>query len=90
MLPMFQRPDQQKQREELLLRIKLLREINGQEIDRIKGVEAKGPPKDEWLKIWKIDKDDTEEQRKEKYYHNSLVISKKPYFFRYLYPELNE
>ena len=90
MLPMFQRPEQQRQREELLLRIKLLREINGQEIDRIKGVEAKGPPKDEWLKIWDVLEDDTEEEKKKKRYHNSLVISKKPYFFRYLYPELNK
>lgn len=90
MLPMFQRPEQKRQRDELYLRIKLLREINGQEIDRIKGVEAKGPPKDEWLKIWNITGDETDEEKKEKYYHNSLVIAKKPYFFRYLYPELNK
>ena len=50
MLPLFQRPDQKRQRDEIELRKKLLREINGQEIDRIKGVEAKGPPKDEWLR----------------------------------------
>ena len=77
------------QDDELLLRKKLLREINGQEIDRIKGVDAKGPPKDEWLKIQKIDPEDTDAEKQAKYYHNSLVLAKKPYFFRYLYPELN-
>ena len=89
MLPLFQRPEQSRQREELLMRKQLLREINGQEIDRIKGVDAKGPPKDEWLKFESIDPDDDDATKAEKYYHNSLVISKKPYFFRYLYPELN-
>jgi len=89
MLPLFQRPEQKRQRDEIELRKKLLREINGQEIDRIKGVEAKGPPKDEWLKFQKINQDDSDDVKKEKYYHNSLVIAKKPYFFRYLYPELN-
>lgn len=89
MRPLFQRPDQTRQQEELLLRKKLLREINGQEIDRIKGVEAKGPPKDEWLKKVNINPEDSDEVKKEKYYHNSLLLLKKPYFFRYLYPELN-
>ena len=89
MMPLFPRPDQKRQRDEIELRKKLLREINGQEIDRIKGVEAKGPPKDEWLKSQKINKDDPEDVIKAKRYHNSLVINKKPYFFRYLYPELN-
>ena len=89
MLPLFQRPDQKRQRDEIELRKKLLREINGQEIDRIKGVEAKGPPKDEWLRTQKVEKDDPEDVIKAKRYHNSLVINKKPYFFRYLYPELN-
>lgn len=90
MLPLFQKPEQFRQRDELLTRKKLLREINGQEIDRIKGVEAKGPDKDTWLRYWQIDPDDDDATKAEKYYHNSLVISKKPYFFRYLYPELNK
>ena len=85
MLPLFQKPEQFRQRDELLTRKKLLREINGQEIDRIKGVEAKGPDKDTWLRYWQIDPDDDDATKAEKYYHNSLVISKKPYFFRYLY-----
>ena len=90
MLPMFQNPNQKAQKEELLMRKQLLREINGQEIDRIKGVEAKGPDKDLWLRFWPVDPNDSDIVKAEKYYHNSLVISKKPYFFRYLYPELNK
>ena len=90
MLPMFAGENQQRQRDELLMRKQLLREINGQEIDRIKGVEAKGPDKDEWLRYQPIDEDDDDATKAEKYYHNSLVIAKKPYFFRYLYPELNQ
>lgn len=90
MMAMFTKPEQERQREELYTRKKLLREINGQEIDRIKGVEAKGPDKETWLKFQKIEPEDDDIIKAEKYYHNSLVISKKPYFFRYLYPELNK
>lgn len=78
------------QRDELYGRIKLLREYVGQEIDRAKlGIKQPKLPK-EWREFLKIEESDTKEQRDKKYYHNSMVISKKPYFFRYLYPELNE
>ena len=90
MLPLFQGENQQRQRDELIQRKQLLREIIGQEIDRIKGVDAQGPDRDLWLKFQKVDEDDDDIAKSEKYYHNSLVINKKPYFFRYLYPELNE
>lgn len=90
MMAVFTKDEQERQRAELYTRKKLLREINGQEIDRIKGVEAKGPDKETWLKFQKIEPDDDDITKAEKYYHNSLVISKKPYFFRYLYPELNK
>ena len=43
-----------------------------------------------WKKHVKINPDDTDDVKAEKYKHNSMVISKKPYFFRYLYPELNK
>ena len=43
-----------------------------------------------WKKFEKIDPEDDDITKAEKYRHNSLVISKKPYFFRYLYPELNK
>jgi hypothetical protein len=85
----FQKDTQKEQRDELTLRIKLLREIVGQEIDRIKGTAAPELPK-EWKKFIRINDDDTDAVKADKYKRNSMVISKKPYFFRYLYPELNQ
>lgn len=89
MKAIFTKDTQQEQRDELTKRKKLLREIVGAEIDRIKGTTAPVLPS-EWKKIVKINPDDTDDVKAEKYKHNSLVISKKPYFFRYLYPELNK
>lgn len=76
---------------EISLRIKLLREIVGQEIDRIKGV-AKPELPHEWKKMLKILPTDSQEERQKKYKHNSMIIqnNKKPYYFRYRYPELNQ
>ena len=85
----FQKDSQKEQRDELTLRIKLLREIVGQEIDRIKGTAAPELPK-EWKKPVRINDDDTDAVKADKYKRNSMVITKKPYFFRYLYPELNQ
>lgn len=85
----FQKDSQKEQRDELTLRIKLLREIVGQEIDRIKGTAAPELPK-EWKKMVRINDDDTDAVKADKYKRNSMVIAKKPYFFRYLYPELNQ
>nr|DAQ85389.1 MAG TPA: RNA-dependent RNA polymerase [Caudoviricetes sp.] len=85
----FQKDSQKEQRDELTLRIKLLREIVGQEIDRIKGTAAPELPK-EWKKTVRINNDDTDAVKADKYKRNSMVIAKKPYFFRYLYPELNQ
>lgn len=88
MKAIFAKESQRDQYEELVLRKKLLREIVGAEIDRIKGTTAPVLPS-EWKKFEKVNEDDTDAEKAEKYRHNSLVISKKPYFFRYLYPELN-
>ena len=89
MIAQFDPETQKEQRAELTHRIKLLREIVGQEIDRIKGTAAPIVPK-EWKKTEKILPEDTDAEKADKYKHNSMVISKKPYFFRYLYPELNK
>lgn len=74
--------------EELTNRQKMLRRIIGQEIDRIKGLEKPVLPSS-WKKFVKINENDTDAEKAAKYKHNALVIHKKPYFFRYLYPELN-
>lgn len=92
MYAMIEQFDEEKgaeQRAELRHRIKLLREIVGQEIDRIKGTAAPVVPQ-EWKHMEKIQPEDTDAEKAEKYKHNSMVITKKPYFFRYLYPELNK
>lgn len=57
------------------MRIKLLREIVGQEIDRIKGTAAPELPK-EWKKFIRINDDDTDAVKADKYKRNSMVISK--------------
>lgn len=75
--------------EELTDRQKMLRRIIGQEIDRIKGLEKPVLPSS-WKKFVKINENDTDAEKAIKYKHNALVIHKKPYFFRYLYPELNK
>ena len=89
MAAIFNKPEQQEQHDTIMRRIKLLREIVGQEIDRIKGADKPFLPA-EWKKFEQIDASDTEEERNRKFKHNAMVVSKKPYFFRYLYPELNQ
>ena len=88
MAAIFDKPGQEEQEATIYRRIKLLREIVGQEIDRIKGAAKPSLPSD-WKKYEQILPDDEEEEKQRKYRHNAMVISKKPYFFRYLYPELN-
>ena len=89
MAPMFDKPGREDQYNEIMLRIKLLREIVGQEIDRIKGADKPSLPK-EWKTVEKILPTDSQDEIIRKMRANSMVIRKKPYFFRYLYPELNQ
>lgn len=89
MKTIFKKESQQDMVEELTNRQKILRRIIGQEIDRIKGLEKPVLPSS-WKKFVKISPEDTDAEKALKYRHNALVIHKKPYFFRYLYPELNK
>ena len=89
MSAIFDKPGHEDQYKEIMTRIKLLREIVGQEIDRIKGADKPSLPR-EWKKFEKIEETDSQEEKTRKMRANALVISKKPYFFRYLYPELNQ
>lgn len=89
MAALFEKPEQKEQHDEIMLRIKLLREIVGQEIDRIKGADKPSLPK-EWKTPEKILPTDSQEEIMRKFKANAMVVSKKPYFFRYLYPELNQ
>ena len=87
MLPLFRGEKQQEQKEEIETRLKLLRELQGAEIDKIKGTTPPNFPKS-WRHWVKINKDDDDITKAEKYKYNSMVVKKKPYFFIYLYNTL--
>ncbi len=87
MLPLFKDDKQIDQRLEIEKRLKLLRELQGAEIDKIKGTTPPNFPK-EWRYWVKINKDDNDIVKAEKYKYNSMVVRKKPYFFIYLYSSL--
>lgn len=87
MLPLFPEDKYPEQHNELLKRLKLLREIIGAEIDKIKlGVSPEFPK--EWIEREKINDDDDDAVKADKYKRNSMVICKKPYFMIYLYNNL--
>ena len=88
MAAIFDKPGHEDQYQEIMTRIKLLREIVGQEIDRIKGADKPSLPP-EWKKIEQINPQDSQDEVIRKMRRNAMVVCKKPYFFRYLYPELN-
>ena len=87
MLPLFRGDKQQEQKQEIEKRLKLLRELQGAEIDKIKGTTPPNFPKS-WRHWVKINKDDDDIVKAEKYKYNSMVVKKKPYFFIYLYNTL--
>ncbi len=89
MAAIFDKPGHEDQHATIMNRIKLLREIVGQEIDRIKGADKPYLPK-AWKSFQAILPEDTPEERTRKMRQNAMIVSKKPYFFRYLYPELNQ
>ena len=87
MLPLFRGEKQVEQKEEIEKRLKLLRELQGAEIDKIKGTTPPNFPKS-WRHWVHINKDDDDITKAEKYKYNSMVVKKKPYFFIYLYNTL--
>jgi hypothetical protein len=87
MLPNFPQDRYPEEHQELINRLKILREIIGSEIDKIKlGVSPEFPK--EWIKQVKIDETDSDIEKAIKYKHNSLVINKKAYFMIYIYDNL--
>ena len=73
---------------EMIRRIDLEREIVGQEIDRIKGADKPYLPT-VWRQVDRVPEGASPEETRDVYRRNSMALSKKPYFFRYLYPELD-
>ncbi|WP_299831275.1 hypothetical protein [uncultured Metabacillus sp.] len=72
---------------ELLSRIKLLRRYIGDSIDQAKGIKMKPFPS-EWKKREYIYEDDLPEIKQQKYYRNSLIANRKPYFMIYVYDRI--
>lgn len=72
---------------ELYKRILITRKLQGEEIDKIKGT---APPKipSHWHKKQIIESTDAQEVKSRKYFNNSLLVNKKPYFFIWLYTSL--
>lgn len=87
MLPLFEKEEYAEQYSEMIKRLKMCRMFQGQEIDKIKGTTPPSFPR-EWKYPEKIDENDTDEIKAEKYKYNSMVVKKKPYFFIYLYKTL--
>lgn len=74
--------------EELELRIRTMRKIQGAEIDAAKGLDRIPLPK-HWNHKQKIDyENDTEEEIARKEFENKIVVDKKPYFMSYIYPQV--
>ena len=74
--------------DELIKRLKICRKEQGSQIDKAKGIMVKKFPRN-WIKEQLILDDDTEEVKQNKIFMNKLVIKKKPYFMRWLYPKYN-
>lgn len=73
---------------ELNNRLKLCCLHQGMTIDSAKGIETTPLPK-HWTKYTKIIDDMSEEEKNVARFNNKLVVAKRPYFMRYLYPEYN-
>ena len=87
MLPNFPIDRYPNEHNELITRLKLLREIIGAEIDKIKlGVSPEFPK--EWVEREHIHDEDSDIEKARKYKRNSLVINKKAYFMIYIYDTL--
>lgn len=83
--------DEDKKKLELLHnRLKMVCAGQSRQIDKAKiGENVKGIPKI-WTTYQHINPDDTEEEKKNKEFYNSLLCDKKPYFFRYVYKTENK
>jgi hypothetical protein len=87
MLPKFPKEQYPEEYNELIKRLKLLREIIGAEIDKIKlGVAPEFPQ--EWIQRVEILDDDSDIEKAKKYKNNSMVVHQKAYFMIYLYENL--
>lgn len=74
----------------LVDRVKMGCGAQSRQIDKTKiGENVKGIPTI-WKQYQRYSPDDTEEVKKKKDFYNSILVDKKPYFFRYKYNTLNK
>jgi hypothetical protein len=83
MLPLFK--ENSEEYNEILNRLKICNCFQSMEIDRAKGIQTMDIPK-YWTKWEKINGDETPEELHIKELHHKTIVDKRPYFFRYLYP----
>jgi len=83
MLPQFKEGSEEYN--EILNRLKICNCLQSMEIDRAKGIQTMDVPK-YWTKWEKITGYETPEELHLKELHHRTICDKRPYFFRYLYP----
>lgn len=82
--------DGSKEKERLLDRVKMGCSAQSRQIDKTKiGENVKGCPTC-WTQFQHIKDTDTEEEMQKKNFLNSILVDRKPYFFRYKYNHLNK
>lgn len=84
MLPMYD--PQSPQYAELERRLIMTRVAQGNAIDKAKGVQTKQFPQ-HWANYQRIEDSDSDEVKRKKEFFNSILVEKKPYFFKYLYKD---
>ena len=83
MLPLYE--EESEKHNEIIKRLKLCRKEQGLQIDKAKGLFVKPFPS-HWTKWNRIEEDATEEEKEQANFFNSVLVDKRPYFMRYLYP----
>lgn len=80
------KPEYQKEQDEIIERLKLIRKSQGDSIDKAKGIKIEPMPKH-----WTNNVTDCSEcvDVSDVDFINRIVADRKPYFFRYLYPKEN-
>lgn len=86
-LPLFDKKSSEY--EAISNRLKICNCFQSMEIDRAKGIKTMDIPR-YWTKWDKIDDADTEEEQRYKKINQEIIADRRPYFFRYLYPEYDK
>ena len=87
MLPLFEKDS--KEYNTIMHRLKECRVAQGNEIDKAKGLIVKDFPK-HWTEWQNPNKPNEQFTKEEIELNNKLLIEKRPYFMRYLYPKYNQ